>query len=725
MKKESFKEYEADMIKNEKIKLLPEYILGEPMPLHLPEKVLVMAHLPKSEGIYLTIQVRVVDQAFKVRTAIFEKYKNNYLKGGHYSSGDIGIDKDYILKVTGYQEYLYGENQLLAYDYVRKHLNLYPDSQIPLEFDLIPIDVLYQSLLSKNENESSIVDKLLVQHEESNINFVNDQIKILTYTEKFSILIQSTQRIPLNQEQIGNNFMLFYSVELFHAGHKLGSIFTKLTPSSINKTWNCKLEFENVKYSNLPLGSRIIFCLYLRKLSDSDDITLSGNNGSASSSSSSLSSSGGSGASVDNNKSNLNDNVIVNELLKTDELISWVACQVYDESYKLRDGNKKFRMWTDPDTYSPIGTCYQNLLQLNAPILFVSFHGKSKNGKILYYPIFNQNDQETIDELKRKQKQQTENMNTEEIQKINAILSADPLTPLSDHNKELLWNSRYYLSANGNALSKFLLCVRWEDPKKVKETHILLHIWNKPAALQALELLDAKYQDPIIRNFGINCMSYMPDAECFDYMLQFTQVLKHEPFHSSALALFLLKRAWKNPKIGNCFFWFLKAEMHLEEVGERYTLLLEAYLRGCGLQLNELKKQNEVNQKLVRVAEKIKLAPNNAQRKTQLRELLQELKLPSSFQLPLDERINVSNLIVEKCKFMDSKKLPLWLVWKNADPKCETPISVIFKVGDDLRQDALTLQLLRIFDKVLFCFFYVFCSFFLTFLVFYVLDLET
>lgn len=40
---------------------------------------------------------------------------------------------------------------------------------------------------------------------------------------------------------------------------------------------------------------------------------------------------------------------------------------------------------------------------------------------------------------------------------------------------------------------------------------------------------------------------------------------------------------------------------------------------------------------------------------------------------------------------MDSKKLPLWLVFQNAEPGAN-PIYVIFKVGDDLRQDILTLQ---------------------------------
>ena len=56
-------------------------------------------------------------------------------------------------------------------------------------------------------------------------------------------------------------------------------------------------------------------------------------------------------------------------------------------------------------------------------------------------------------------------------------------------------------------------------------------------------------------------------------------------------------------------------------------------------------------------------------------------------------------MIVEKCKTMDSAKVPLWLVFKNADPFGE-PIWLIFKSGDDLRQDVLTLQMLGIMDKV-------------------------
>jgi phosphatidylinositol kinase/protein kinase (PI-3 family) len=43
---------------------------------------------------------------------------------------------------------------------------------------------------------------------------------------------------------------------------------------------------------------------------------------------------------------------------------------------------------------------------------------------------------------------------------------------------------------------------------------------------------------------------------------------------------------------------------------------------------------------------------------------------------------------------------PLFLTFKNADPLGQNVV-VMFKSGDDLRQDMLTLQLLRVMDKVM------------------------
>ena len=53
----------------------------------------------------------------------------------------------------------------------------------------------------------------------------------------------------------------------------------------------------------------------------------------------------------------------------------------------------------------------------------------------------------------------------------------------------------------------------------------------------------------------------------------------------------------------------------------------------------------------------------------------------------------------EKFTFFESKMAPLRLIFQNADEGGDD-VKLIFKAGDDLRQDMLTLQMIRIIDKL-------------------------
>eukprot|EP00708_Paratrimastix_pyriformis_P002409 GAFH01001155.1.p1 GENE.GAFH01001155.1~~GAFH01001155.1.p1 ORF type:complete len:549 (+),score=288.11 GAFH01001155.1:132-1649(+) len=265
--------------------------------------------------------------------------------------------------------------------------------------------------------------------------------------------------------------------------------------------------------------------------------------------------------------------------------------------------------------------------------------------------------------------------------------------------KRFLWRYRLYGIADPRALPKFLQCVPWNQRRAVVEAHHLLRHWVDMDPIAALELLDAKFADAMVREYAVRCLEGLNDEELAFFLLQLIQVLKYELYHDSALARFLVRRAWLNTHLlGHAFFWALRAELHVAYIRERYGLLLEDYLRGCSVHRGLLRRQVDVVNQLAGVAQAVREA-HKEERKQVLMERLGALHLPPVFQLPLSQRFEACGLIPEKCRVMDSKKLPLWLTFTNPDPQCD-PIVVLFKCGDDIRQDQLTLQMIRIMDKI-------------------------
>jgi phosphatidylinositol-4,5-bisphosphate 3-kinase len=74
--------------------------------------------------------------------------------------------------------------------------------------------------------------------------------------------------------------------------------------------------------------------------------------------------------------------------------------------------------------------------------------------------------------------------------------------------------------------------------------------------------------------------------------------------------------------------------------------------------------------------------------------------LPKEFHLPMDPRLIVDSFIIDKCKVMNSKKKPFWLTFRNALIFATEPVQTMFKVGDDLRQDQRTLQVMKVMESL-------------------------
>ncbi len=280
-------------------------------------------------------------------------------------------------------------------------------------------------------------------------------------------------------------------------------------------------------------------------------------------------------------------------------------------------------------------------------------------------------------------------------------LSFNPLsmTLLTDTDKEFLWELRYHILNRADLLPAFVMGILWNDSERVQELYDLLDLWEPPSAVQALQLLDRRFMDPKVRAYAAHCLEDLPDEELALYMLQLCQQLKFENHVDSALSRFLLRRALTNQKlIGHIYFWLLHSETSNRDVSKRFIILLQVYIRNCGAHRIELGHQMFVMKRLEHVAEQVKLGESKEARKKILADRLNEIVLPAVFKLPLNPHLKVCGIDVSRCRVMESKKKPLWLTLKDANGGKD--IVLMLKVGDDLRQDALIMQLLRVMNDL-------------------------
>jgi CRP-like cAMP-binding protein len=283
---------------------------------------------------------------------------------------------------------------------------------------------------------------------------------------------------------------------------------------------------------------------------------------------------------------------------------------------------------------------------------------------------------------------------------VAALLLRDPLAQLSPAERSLLWKSCALLSHYPEALPKVLRSVDWSKRSAIQQMYRLLRIWSAPDPTDAMQLLDSQFPDPKVRAYAVQCLEQLSDQDLALFLLQLVQVLKNEPFHDSALARFLLRRALLNPTlVGHTFFWYLQAEMHQPHVRDRFGVLIDTYLKHCGEHRLALGHQQYVLERLNAVSVVVKNAKGRQQRLEVARKGLANIVFPRQFQLPIRPTFLAGGIIPEKCKVMSSKKLPLWLVFSPAK-RGQEPFTVMYKNGDDLRQDQLTLQVMRVMNRM-------------------------
>uniref|UniRef100_A0A6Q2Y786 Phosphatidylinositol 4-phosphate 3-kinase C2 domain-containing subunit alpha n=1 Tax=Esox lucius TaxID=8010 RepID=A0A6Q2Y786_ESOLU len=379
-----------------------------------------------------------------------------------------------------------------------------------------------------------------------------------------------------------------------------------------------------------------------------------------------------------------------NKQRKGPELLGKVSLPLFDFRRVLARGTKLLCLWTSSQTASATtGGRRKNLAE--RVILQVDFPSPMVDVLYVGPQEIPCPDPDTLEDLDPDLRRQVEE-----------LCSRASTFGLMRADRQLLWDQRHHCRVYTDSLPKVLASAPSWDRGSLAEIHSLLHHWPSLQPVCALELLDSKFADTEVRSMAVRWIETSSDDELADYLPQLVQALKFECHLENALVMFLLSRAHGNINIAHFLYWLLRDAVQDPAFGRRYDQVLGALLCLCGAGLRaELDKQTRLVTLLGALAEKVRQTGGSA-RQAVLQEGLERVQ--SFFQgttcrLPLSPSLEAKELHIKSCSFFSSNAVPLKLALVNADPLGEE-INVMFKVGEDLRQDMLALQMIRIMDRI-------------------------
>jgi hypothetical protein len=207
------------------------------------------------------------------------------------------------------------------------------------------------------------------------------------------------------------------------------------------------------------------------------------------------------------------------------------------------------------------------------------------------------------------------------------------------------------------------------------------------------------------------------DEDFCRYMLQMAVVLRTQ-MHSFDLVRLLLQRALRSPEsVGHALYWHVRAEMcraladiqgegvsvafqiipsdSPSEIFARLAIILRTFLNLCPSESREalLDQEEYLVQPLKEIAKTVKARSKSESledlKKWMRGELAKQVDIRGELALPVAANTRVTAVVPDKCSILNSATKALWLNFRTVDGGA---VNVIFKDGDDLRQDELVLQ---------------------------------
>ncbi|KAL6958325.1 phosphatidylinositol 3-kinase [Sarracenia purpurea var. burkii] len=304
-----------------------------------------------------------------------------------------------------------------------------------------------------------------------------------------------------------------------------------------------------------------------------------------------------------------------------------------------------------------------------------------------------------------------------ERKSIQRILKYPPTRILSGDERQLLWKFRFSLMLEKRALTKFLRCVEWSDVQEAKQAIELMDRWETIDVSDALELLSPVFESEEVRAYAVSVLERADDEELQCYLLQLVQALRFERSDKSRLSHFLVQRSLRNIELASFLRWYVAVELHDPAYAKRfyctYEILEENMMKlgaaangdGDGFKLwHSLLRQTELTAQLCSIMRDVRNVRGGIQKKIEkLRQLLSGLLSELTYfeepiRSPLAPGVFITGIVPSESSIFKSALHPLRLTFRTANGgSCK----ILFKKGDDLRQDQLVIQMVSLMDRLL------------------------
>ncbi|XP_062928497.1 phosphatidylinositol 3-kinase C2 domain-containing subunit gamma-like isoform X1 [Mobula hypostoma] len=275
---------------------------------------------------------------------------------------------------------------------------------------------------------------------------------------------------------------------------------------------------------------------------------------------------------------------------------------------------------------------------------------------------------------------------------------------IEENEKNLLWAKRSFCNSTNCFLPLLLGCALSRDSVSLPEIYAILRRWSfSENPLESLALLLSRFSDQELRQAAVQQIGTILNDELLDYLPQLVQAIKFEWHLNSPLVEFLLDRSIRSIRVSHQLYWLLRDGLADTQFKGRYGQLLAALLSCSGRAMQkEFEKETKLIEKMAEVAKKV-WAADQSKRSTVLEKELEEIEKffyeEHACRLPLNPAFVVKGIDVSACSYFTSNAVPLKVSFINANALGKN-INVIFKTGDDLRQDMLVLQIVKLMDRI-------------------------